>query len=194
VNGRRVTQWVDLMSVDDVDLSAAQLKRAGGAIYFGPSTIPDRGRLAIVADPQGALFGLVRATGGDPPDQEPGIGDWLWTELWTKDTAASLSFYKALAGYAEQTVPGPSDPARPYTVLTRDGTPRAGLVPHPIPDRPTNWLSYVRVDDVAAVVANAKSLGAQIALEPRPDLRNGSVALVVDPTGAAVVIQKWPIR
>jgi hypothetical protein len=194
VNGRHITQWVDLMSVDDVDRSTALLRRNGGTVYFGPSTIPDRGRLAVVADPQGALFAMVHASGGDPPDQDPSVGDWLWSELWSKDPAAALAFYKQLAGFQEQSVPGPSDPNRPYTVLTRDGKPRAGLVPHPFPDRPTSWLCYVRVDDVAVIVAKARSLGAKIPLEPRPDLRNGTVALIVDPTGAAFVVQKWPIR
>jgi len=194
VDGRRVTQWVGMLSVDDVDRSVAVLRQAGGSVYFGPSTVPDRGRLAVVADPQGALLALVRASGGDPPDGEPSAGDWLWTELWSKDPAAAAPFYKSLAGYEQRSVPLPRDSSRVYTVFARDGKPRAGLIQHPFPDRRTSWLSYVRVDDVAGVAAKARSLGAQFALEPRPDVRDGSVAVIVDPTGAAFTIQKWPIR
>ncbi len=63
---------MSMMSVPDVDLAASRLRQAGGRVYAGPRDIDDRGRLAIVGDPQGAVFGLVRTTGGDPPDREAG--------------------------------------------------------------------------------------------------------------------------
>ena len=55
----------------------------------GPRDIDDRGRLAVVGDPEGAIFGVVRTTGGDPPDRDPEVGDWLWNELWSDDEEAA---------------------------------------------------------------------------------------------------------
>jgi hypothetical protein len=55
------------------------------------------------------------------------------------------------------------------------------------------WLPYVRVADPAAVVAKVAGLGGQVLLKPDPKHRNGTVAVIADPTGAEVAIQKWPI-
>ncbi len=82
---------------------------------------------------------------------------------------------------------------RPYTVFKRDGTPRAGLLVDPFPEVTPYWLSYVRVEDPAAVVAKVEGLGGQVLLKPDPKHRNGTVAIIADPTGAEVAIQKWPI-
>jgi hypothetical protein len=56
----------------------------------------------------------------------------------------------------------------------------------------SNWLPYVKVDDPAATAARVEALGGRVLFAPSPEARNGSVALVMDPTGAAFAIQKWP--
>ena len=191
VDGRPVSQWVGLVSVPDVDLAVARVRQVGGRVYAGPRDIPDRGRLAIVGDPEGAVFGVVRTTGGDPPDREPGIGDWLWNELWSKDSEAAGRVYSNLIGYEldeHEEVGGP-----PYDVFKRDGRPRAGLLVDPFPEVTPYWLPYVRVANPAAVVAKVEGLGGQVLLAPNPEHREGTVAIIADPTGAEVAIQKWPI-
>jgi predicted enzyme related to lactoylglutathione lyase len=191
VDGKPVSQWVSMMSVPDVDLATSRVRQAGGRVYAGPRDIADRGRLAIVGDPQGAVFGLVRATGGDPPDREAGIGDWLWNELWTSDREASGAVYATLAGFeldSHEKVAG-----KPYTVFKRDGEPRAGLLVNPFPDVSPLWLPYVRVANPAAVVAKVEGLGGQVLVKPDPEHRGGTVAIIADPTGAEVAVQKWPI-
>ena len=80
-----------------------------------------------------------------------------------------------------------------HYVLTRPGPrPVAGVVPlNESPINP-NWLPYVRVDDAVALAARVESLGGQVLLAPRDDVRNSSVAIVTDPGGAAVALQEWP--
>ena len=78
-------------------------------------------------------------------------------------------------------------------ILTRTGPgPVAGVVP--IGGRPIkpNWLPYVRVNDLAAVAARAEQLGGRVIVRPSPEIRKGSVAVIVDPSGAAIALQKWP--
>jgi hypothetical protein len=83
---------------------------------------------------------------------------------------------------------------KPYTVFTRDGEPRAGLLANPYPGEVTPlWLPYVRVASPAAVVAKVEGLGGQVLLKPGPQHREGTVAIIADPTGAEVAVQKWPI-
>jgi predicted enzyme related to lactoylglutathione lyase len=191
VDGEPVSQWVSWMSVPNVDLATSRLRQAGGRVLGGPRDLDDRGRLAIVGDPQGAVLGLVRTTGGDPPDRQAGLGDWLWNELWCDDQESAGRVYASLVGFeldTEETVAG-----KPYTVFKRDGTPRAGLLVDPFPEVTPLWLPYVRVADPAAIAAKVDGLGGQVLLKPDPRHRQGSVAIIADPTGAEVAIQKWPI-
>src|SRR6202795_66411 len=46
--------WVGYIGVDDVDGAAAKVRKLDGTILKGPADIPNVGRLAVVADPQGA--------------------------------------------------------------------------------------------------------------------------------------------
>ena len=80
-----------------------------------------------------------------------------------------------------------------YAVL-KHGRARAGVfrVPDDQKDVPPNWLPYVLVADPAGLAARVAGLGGRVLLAPRPDLRKGSLAVVADPTGAVVALQKYP--
>jgi predicted enzyme related to lactoylglutathione lyase len=81
---------------------------------------------------------------------------------------------------------------RPYWVLVK-GRERAGLLRNPIAvDRPV-WLPFVRVADPAATAARAAQLGGKVLLAPRGDVRDGTMALIADPAGAMLALQKWPL-
>jgi predicted enzyme related to lactoylglutathione lyase len=178
--------WVPLMSARNVDAALGAVCNAGGKALLAPFDVPGRGRVAVVADPQGAAFGLLRATRGDPPDASPGLNDCLWNEVLTADTNAASRFYAGLAGYT---------PARAtvdrveYQYMERDGKPRMGLLTKPDPKLPNTWLATVRVADAGATAAPAPMLGGTVVLAPRPDVRNGTVAVIADPNGAGVVVQ-----
>ena len=50
--------------VSDVDATAAQAKAQGGKAYMEPSSMEGVGRLAIIADPQGAAFAIFKSARG----------------------------------------------------------------------------------------------------------------------------------
>jgi len=74
----------------------------------------------------------------------------------------------------------------------RTDRPRAGLFLSPWTRDTSAWLPYVRVADPAAMAARAAELGATIAVAPKPAVRNASLAIIVDPTGAPLALQKFP--
>jgi predicted enzyme related to lactoylglutathione lyase len=111
-------------------------------------------------------------------------------EYLAKDPVAALAFYKGLAGYESEARETPA--GSPYQVLTR-GRPRAGLMKIPMENVRPNWLSYVRVEDPAALAGRVLSLGGKVVLAPRADIRNGTLAVVADPSGAVLALQKWPL-
>jgi predicted enzyme related to lactoylglutathione lyase len=57
-----------------------------------------------------------------------------------------------------------------------------------------NWLPYVRVADPAAVAARVEALDGEVLIAPADSVRAGSVALIADPSGAVLAVQKWPVE
>ena len=50
--------WNTYVWVDDVEATAAVVRGAGGTVVAEPFDVMDAGRMAVVADPNGAVFGL----------------------------------------------------------------------------------------------------------------------------------------
>jgi predicted enzyme related to lactoylglutathione lyase len=186
--------WLSYLSVADVDQAARAAVAAGGQTLYEPSDLADVARVAVIADPQGAALGLVSISGGDPADTAPSPGRFFWMEYLAADAPAALGFYEDLSGY-ETEVQGERDGIE-YHILKRDGRTRAGLFQIPEdadPNVDPNWLPYVVVEDPAAMAQRAESLGGSVILAPAPNIRNGTLAIVADPTGGALALQKWPL-
>ena len=113
--------------------------------------------------------------------------------MLTQDPEAAVSFYEDLIDYQHEALPSSRDGIN-YYVLKRGNKSRGGIVKAPWETMPAHWLPYILVDDPLPYVEKAKALGGRIVLEPDKSVRNGSVAVVVDPTGGAVAIQKWPFE
>jgi len=185
-----VSQWIALMSVEDVDQAAQQFASNGGEILTPPTDIAQRGRMAVVVDPQGALLALVQTIDGDPEWREPGYGDFLWNELWTADVSASSTFYAGLAGFDSEDVPIEGD--RNYRVLSRNDRPTLGVLAHPFEEERPVWVTYVRVEDPATITSQVEALGGKVYVETQDRPLGGQVALIADPSGAGIALQTWP--
>lgn len=186
----RSARWLGLLSVDDVGLAASFVRDHGGDVLIEPRRLAGRGPVALLADPEGARFGVIRSAAGDPPDVFPPPGTWLWHELWAADGGAMAGFYAPLGAYA---VSGPQAGEQPpERHLAAAGYPRAGIIEVPRDDRASAWLHYVRVADLKAALARVQDAGGQVLLEPAADIREGRVAVVADPLGAPLGIAEWP--
>jgi predicted enzyme related to lactoylglutathione lyase len=95
--------WTGDVWVDDVDLAVARLNAAGGRVLREPMDIPHVGRMAVVADNQGAPFALFRDAGGNPPPKPaagtPGLIGWR--ELHAADGEKAFGFYAGQFGWTE---------------------------------------------------------------------------------------------
>lgn len=179
-----VSRWLCALSVNDVDLAADLVTKAGGVVNVGPVDMENRGRGAVVRDPQGAQLLLIHAFGGDPENDEPAIGSWLWHELWSNNSEASLDFYQKLSGFD---FIGEKDD---YLILLKDDDWRAGIRYVDDSELEMRWVPVVRVADTEAIAMQAKTLGGTVVVDPRPT-ETGSVALLSDPSGALLLIQRW---
>ena len=136
-----------------------------------------------------AVFHLLASSHGDPPDTDPDLHTWLWHELVANDPIRAVTFYERVFGYRAEELRKTA--SAPYRVLWSSGRPRAGVVENPFDTTRSAWIPYVRVDDPGALAARVAALGGFVVIEPRPDLRDGTLALVLDPSGAPVALQKW---
>jgi len=183
------SRWIGSLSVSDVDRAVDVVRQRGGTVIRAAEDIPDRGRLAVVADNKGAIVALVRSPTGDPPDGQAQSGEWLWTELWTDDIAASAAFYEAVVGYEHG--PREIEGAGEYYVMSAGDQPRAGIVKIPWEGVHPGWLPYVAVRDVDSLLRRVESLGGKVYFaENRGSL--GLAGILADPTGAVLNVQQWP--
>ena len=195
-----VSQWISLISVVDVDVATAAVTAAGGTVLTAPLDLAQRGRSAVVVDPQGALITLLQTNSRDPLDEaQADVGGFLWNELWTEDISAAAEFYKQLADYSEEdnVVQDNVKTSNRYRLLSSQGKPRIGIMPTPVEDLSPIWVSYLRIEDAAAldaIVARVEALGGAILLDPQDREIGGRVALIAGPSGAGIALQTWPFE
>lgn len=182
---RHAARWIASLSVSDVDQAISVVLAHGGKVHKGPEDIGDRGRVALVSDPQGAQLSLINTKYGDPKDGPIAEGSWLWHELWTNDPSASADFYQELAGYSMV------EELDSYLILKVDGKWRAGIRTLFNQALEQRWVPVVKVNDVKAISALAKQLGGRVLIEPENPYYPDHVALLADPSGALFMIQEW---
>ncbi|MCC6860466.1 MAG: VOC family protein [Bryobacterales bacterium] len=175
--------WMAYVAVENADRAVEQARLLGGRALAGPQDVGEAGRMALIADPQGARLGLWQArnhaglrTGGVP-------GGLNWCELVTPDAPGALDFYTALFGWEAVTEPAGE---MPYTEWVNRAVPIGGLLqatgdwevtPH--------WMPYFRVEDCEAAALLATRTGGHIKVPAceMPDV--GRFAVLEDPQGAA---------
>jgi len=191
-----ISQWVVLMSVEDIDASIGAVNADGGKVMTPPTDLQDRGRLAVIRDAEGALVGLLETRDGDPRDSEAGMGDFLWDELWTSDVDHASAFYNKVAGLTADTVDTDPDEAiaTSYSLLSAGDTPRVGIMANPLDGLDPVWVSYLRVENPAAITARVAELGGRVIVEAGPRPIGGEVAFVAGPSGAGIALQTWPLE
>ena len=178
--------WNTYISVDSADDVAAKVKDAGGSVVMEPFDIFDAGRMAVLADPAGAVFCVWQANQhkGAQLVNEPGA--MAWNELATRDPAGSKDFYGAVFGWGGSPMEyGEVE----YTVWQLAGSDRGigGMIPMVgegwPEDLPPHWMVYFAVQDAEATAARAKQLGGSVPVEPF-DTPAGRIAVLNDPQGA----------
>ncbi|HZJ33615.1 MAG TPA: VOC family protein [Vicinamibacterales bacterium] len=189
--GTNVTaQWLSYVVVADVDATAKSFERGGGRLFRGPLNARKDLRVAVVADAQGASVGLVsRGPNVRDDGAVPAVNRWLWVEYVARDPDAALSFLGESLGFEHEV--GETRDAFTYYLLKTD-RPRVGLFRSPWPRDSSAWLPYVRVADPARTAAHVVELGGTVLVPPGPRVRNGSLAIVLDPEGAPIALQKYP--
>ncbi|MDH6137762.1 putative enzyme related to lactoylglutathione lyase [Kitasatospora sp. MAA4] len=179
------TAWTTYLATADADATTAAITRAGGAVLMPGMDVMTIGRMAVVAEPSGAVFGLWEAKdfSGAQVVNEP--GSVVWNELLTGDTAAAAKFCSAALGIEAS----PMEGAEGYFSLSAGGRVVGGMqgLGQLPPGTPPHWLAYFSVDDTDSTVDALIRAGGNV-LKPPFDMVAGRMAVVQDPQGATFAL------
>ncbi|MYV98712.1 VOC family protein [Streptomyces sp. SID3343] len=180
------TAWTTYLATDDADAASTAITSGGGTVLMPAMDVMTLGRMAVAADPAGAVFGLWQARdfGGFEVANEPGAV--IWNELATSDVDAATTFYRGLGIEA-----GPMDGAPGYYGLNVDGRAVGGMqgLENMPPDTPPHWTVYFAVDDTDSTIDALVRANGNV-LVPPFDMMAGRMAVAQDPQGGIFSVLK----
>lgn len=190
IEGGAKPGWLPYFYVEDVDGSAGKVWELGGRVHMAPSTIDGVGRIAMVADGQGAAFYLMKPTppAGDPEAKSDVFhpmkaGHCRWNELNTVDPAGAVEFYLALFDWTKG-MAMPMGEMGDYQFIEAGGVAIGAI--NPVKGRPSAWLPIFGVAEIAAAKDAALGNGGTIT-EDIQEIPGGEFALYcTDPSSAAL--------
>jgi uncharacterized protein len=207
-----VALWSTYIAVASADDAAAKASAAGGTVVAEPFDAMDAGRMAVVADPEGAVFCVWQANRRIGSQVVNEHGSVNFNGLHTRDAEAAKSFYGSVFGWTTLdvggatemwTLPGYGDflerdtPGLRKLVAESGGPPGfedvvASIVPigGDEPDTPAHWSVTFAVDDVAATAAKAAELGATVVVPP-VDVPWSRTTVIADPQGATFIASQF---
>ena len=181
--------WLGYIGVTDVDAAVARIKATGGGVHVPPTDIPGIGRFAMVNDPQGAVFYVMRGGSDEPstayaPEQPGHTG---WHELHTSDWQAAFAFYADNFGWARGQALDVGAMGTYQLVNDANATALGAMMNAPT-SAPPAWLYYFNVENIDAAAAQIVASGGSI-LRPAHQVPGGNwIVQANDPQGAAFAL------
>ncbi|MGV6875314.1 VOC family protein [Pseudochelatococcus sp. B33] len=176
--------WIGYIGVENVDSNLQDLLADGASQIVPPTDIPNVGRFAVVADPQGAVFCIMRGISDEESrafsHDKP--GHCQWNELSTSDPEAAYSFYARHFGW-EKGEAMPMGDMGDYQMLDRGGR-SFGAVMRAPPGVPTAWGFYFGVPDIDTAGERTKAGGGEVLHGPQEVPGGLFIILGKDPQGA----------
>jgi uncharacterized protein len=175
--------WTLYIASDDVDKTAAAVTENGGTVVLAPGDVGPIGRMAIAADPTGAVFGVWQHGQHIGAGLVNEAGGLSWDDLRSHDPDAARAFYSQVFGYRTEPL---AEAGRDYSLfmIADSEVPLGGMGGMMGAEQlPSHWLVYFGVADASAAVAAAEAAGGTV-LVPAFDTPYGRMAGLQDPDGA----------
>jgi predicted enzyme related to lactoylglutathione lyase len=203
--------WNTYIWVDSADDSATKAQKAGGTVLMEPFDVSDAGRMAVISDPEGAVFSLWQAKNHKGAKVVNEHGSLNFNGLATRDPRAAQAFYGTVFGWttldlpsgAMWTLPGYGDHLEERSPGLRQQMAQMGAPDgfidvvaalNPIADNdsqtPAHWSVTFGVDNADATVAKARKLGGEIVAGPF-DAPWTRMAVIKDPQGATFIASQF---
>jgi len=207
----QMAMWSTYVAVASADETVAKVRDAGGRVMMEPFDAMDAGRMAVLADPEGAVFCVWQAGTNKGAQVVNEHGALNFNGLATRDVDGARAFYGAVFGWelldlpAGQmwTLPGYGDHLEESTPGLREqmagmGAPEGFIdvvaALNPIAtddsDTPPHWSVTFGVDDVHSAAATAGDLGGEVLAGP-VDVPWSRMAVIRDPQGATFIASQF---
>jgi hypothetical protein len=120
-----------------------------------------------------------------PATKEHHPGKFVWADLFTTDPVAATKFYSGLFGWTANII---TQNGKAYTVFSNGSRPVAGLAPRPPSNtkRPSRWIGYIAVTNMAATLKLVTKAGGQVRAEARDFPQRGTQAIIADNEGSTI--------
>jgi hypothetical protein len=187
-HGARPT-WLGYIHVPDVDRSIAAIEAAGGKALMPAMDIPNVGRIAMITDPQGAPFYIMKPI---PPADDPNAKSDVfepnteqrcgWNELSTSDPVAARRFYGEQFGWTSDNFM-PMGEHGEYRFFEHNGV-TIGAVAGTMEGGQPHWRYYFRVPSIAKAKETAETKGGSIRVGPMEVPGGDYIIIGTDPQGA----------
>jgi predicted enzyme related to lactoylglutathione lyase len=186
-HGARPT-WLGYIGVDDVDATVAAIEAKGGKALMPAHDIPDVGRIAMVADPQGIPFYVMRGSVDQvstsfAPDKP---GHTAWNELSTGDLQAAKLFYTDLFGWTLGDVM-PMGEMGDYQFMDHGGRMIGAMMTAPA-GAPVGWKFAFHSADVDGAVERIRSGGGKVDQGPMEVPGDQRAVMATDPEGVPFML------
>lgn len=176
--------WTNYVTVEDAEAAAARAREVGGDVHADAFDVMEVGRMAIIVDPQGAIFAVWQPKASIGATRVNDVGCLTMNELSTTDLDAAGSFYGHLFGWETEKLDTGGGP--PYMSASNKGKLNAGMTMVQ-GGAPPHWKPYFTVSDCDATAQQIGSLGGQVVAGPL-DIPAGRIAVAIDPQGAVFSI------
>jgi predicted enzyme related to lactoylglutathione lyase len=179
--------WNSYVMVESADRTCSAAEAAGAAVVMPAMDVMTQGRMAMIADPSGAVFGIWEPRDHEGAEVFNVPGALTWNELQTRDLAAAMPFYSEVFGWRWEEMPDSGG----YQVAHLDAkegpdTSNGGAMSMPEgvpPEAPSYWAVYFAVESCEDATALAERLDGSVFLPPMA-MGPGVFSGVTDPTGA----------
>jgi predicted enzyme related to lactoylglutathione lyase len=178
-------QWLHYVGTPDIDATVQQAKSRGGSVTKEITAMPSGGKYAVLADPQGAAFGVYYHPMDVGKEAAAKRGEFSWHELATSDWRAAIDFYSAVFGWEKMAEHDMGEGMGKYVLFGSNGVQRGGMFNKTaeMPGGP-GWLGYVRVKDVNDAVKRVKGARGTLVNGPMEVPGGDWIATGMDPQGA----------
>jgi predicted enzyme related to lactoylglutathione lyase len=179
--------WNNYITTSDVDARAAKVSELNGNLMMPPFDVMDVGRMAVAADPTGAVFMLWQPKSNIGAQLVNAPGALAWNELATPDVDAAKNFYGGLLGWTYDDME--MDGGMAYSIIKNGDRQNGGIRSQAPPEQgmPAFWVPYFGVVSSDESSAKADELGGQVIM-PTQRIPPGAFAVIGDPQGAAFLL------
>ena len=180
--------WLAYIGTPDIDATVDAAVRLGARVLKAAITVPEIGRWAVLADPQGAVFAPFTPESPMPQSDTPQVGTFSWHELATTDGGAAFGFYEQLFGW-QKTDAMDMGPAGVYQMFGWGGKSMGGIYkPAKESGTPPHWLPYAHIPDTNKAVEKVKQAGGKVVNGPMEVPGGDQIAVCIDPQGVVFAV------